>query len=59
MIIFVLFLIFFNSQVTSDGKPKIIDMMDATGAGDVDTSAVVETDGQGFIIGLTGNKLKV
>ena len=29
-------------QVTSDGKPKLIDRIDGSGAGDVDTSKVVE-----------------
>ena len=39
-------------QVTSDGKRKIIDRIDASGAGDVDTSKVVEAkDGK-----VTGTK---
>ncbi|KAG7388999.1 tripeptidyl-peptidase II Tpp2 [Phytophthora pseudosyringae] len=34
-------------QTTPDGRPKVIDVVDATGAGDIDTSTVVEsTDGQ-------------
>ena len=47
-------------QLTSEGQPKIVNMMDASGAGDVDTSTVVEVDSEdGYIIGLTGRKLKV
>ncbi|GAB4814120.1 hypothetical protein N2152v2_001166 [Parachlorella kessleri] len=46
-------------QVTSDGKPKIVDVVDCTGSGDVDTSMVVRADGEGCIEGLTGRKLKL
>ncbi|XP_043258788.1 tripeptidyl-peptidase 2 isoform X2 [Colletes gigas] len=45
-------------QVTTDGKPKIIERYDCSGAGDVDTSKVVQAP-DGYIIGVTGRKLKV
>ena len=45
-------------QVTSTGKRKVIELMDCTGAGDVDTSTVV-TAQDGVIIGLSGRKLKI
>lgn len=45
-------------QVTSDGKPKVIERFDCSGAGDVDTSTIVQaTDGS--IAGLTGRDLKI
>jgi len=45
-------------QVTSEGKPKIIDRLDGSGAGDVDTSTVVEAvDGQ--LTGATGRTLRL
>lgn len=46
-------------ETTSWGAPKIIDQYDATGAGDVDTSHVVQASPTGTIVGLTGRTLKV
>ncbi|KAB8551731.1 hypothetical protein FH972_025622 [Carpinus fangiana] len=40
-------------QVTSDGKPKILDVLDCTGSGDV-TSKVVKADEGGCIRGASG-----
>lgn len=38
---------------------QILDIVDGTGSGDVDTSKVVEADEEGFITGIYGNRLKV
>ncbi|PPR89054.1 hypothetical protein GOBAR_AA31630 [Gossypium barbadense] len=46
-------------QLTSDGKPKILDIIDCTGSGDVDTSKVVKADGDGRICGASGASLVV
>ncbi|CAG5094699.1 Oidioi.mRNA.OKI2018_I69.XSR.g13790.t2.cds [Oikopleura dioica] len=47
--------------VTSEGKPKVIDVIDTTGSGDVDTTSVAKVeiaeDGSKFLTGLTGRKL--
>lgn len=45
-------------QETSDGRPKVIDIVDATGSGDVDTSKVVKPE-NGMVTGLSGRRLKL
>ncbi|KAL7003416.1 tripeptidyl-peptidase II Tpp2 [Sarracenia purpurea var. burkii] len=46
-------------QVTSDGKPKILDVIDCTGSGDIDTSNKVKADADGCIRGASGASLIV
>ncbi|KAE9618283.1 putative tripeptidyl-peptidase II [Lupinus albus] len=46
-------------QVTSDGKPKILDILDCTGSGDIDTSKVVKADAEGCISGVSGASLVI
>lgn len=50
-------------QVTTDGKPKVIDIVDGSGSGDVDTSKVVEVAADSAspheIIGLYDKRLTI
>ncbi|XP_078380044.1 tripeptidyl-peptidase 2-like isoform X2 [Oculina patagonica] len=45
-------------QETPDGRRKIVDLIDASGSGDVDTSTVCEVV-DGCLTGLTGRKLRI
>uniref|UniRef100_A0A914HTX2 tripeptidyl-peptidase II n=1 Tax=Globodera rostochiensis TaxID=31243 RepID=A0A914HTX2_GLORO len=46
-------------QVTTDGRPKLIDCLDMTGAGDVDCSLVKSVQQDGSLIGLSGRRLRI
>ena len=46
-------------QTTTDGKPKIIDVVDCTGSGDVDVSKEVEADADGFVEGVYEKRMRV
>jgi tripeptidyl-peptidase-2 len=45
-------------QTTSDGRPKIVDLVDGSGRGDVDTTTVREAKG-GVLKGASGRLLKL
>lgn len=46
-------------QVTPDGQPKVLDLVDCSGSGDVDMCAEVEADSDGVLPGLYGRSLVV
>ncbi|KAG0329317.1 tripeptidyl-peptidase II Tpp2 [Dissophora globulifera] len=50
-------------QITSDGKPKVIEIVDCSGSGDIPTTTIVKPtdneDGDRVITGLTGRKLRL
>lgn len=46
-------------QQTSTGKVKVVERFDCSGCGDVNMSAIVQPDEEGYIVSLTGKMLKV
>ncbi|KAL2562171.1 hypothetical protein AAZV13_20G123750 [Glycine max] len=46
-------------QVSSDGKPKIIDILGCTGSGNIDTSKVVKANADGCTSGASGASLVI
>ena len=44
-------------QVTSDGKPKVVDIIDCTGSGDVCMKKELTADAEGCLQGLSGRRL--
>nr|CAD7398287.1 unnamed protein product [Timema cristinae] len=46
-------------QMTSDGRKKVVERYDCSGAGDVDTSIVVQANNDGNIVGVSGRLLKI
>ena len=46
-------------QTTSDGRPKVVDLVDGSGSGDVRTSVVRDLAKDGTLLGLSGRRLKV
>jgi len=46
-------------QTCSDGRPKLIDFVDCTGSGDVDTSTALQLGEGGALKGLSGRALRV
>ena len=46
-------------QTTTDGRRKIVDLVDCTGSGDVDTSHVARPSADGALAGLTGRPLRL
>ena len=46
-------------QETTDGKPKVVDIVDCSGSGDVVTSTEMQADADGTLEGLFDRKLAV
>lgn len=44
---------------TTDGKPKVIDIIDCSGSNDVALSGPIQPDADGFVEGYLGRKIKI